>query len=109
MIDVIFYYGTEIVMVRIINGEVYFGNSGFGKILVPFQNLNISKEGAIKEFPDLKDRDDWKEETIKRFKEKIKQIKTENEISDYLINDLKKYGYVPKYKQQGGFRPQIIK
>lgn len=109
MIDLIFYYGTEIVLVRILNGNVQFASSESRNRMSTIDGLRISKEGAIKEFPDLITREDWKEEAIKRFKDKISQMSSEEEICDYIINDLKKYGYTPKFKQKEGFRREAIK
>jgi hypothetical protein len=104
MIEVIFYFGTDIVMVRIREHNITFVNSAMGAVESTIEGLKLSKSGAIKEYPDLKDRDDWKEESIKRFKAKIFELNDEEAIAEYIIMDLKKYGYVPKWKQKQGFR-----
>ena len=69
----------------------------------------MNYKGTIKEFPDLKNNDNWKKIARERFKEKIKSFNSEEDIADYLINDLKKVGYVPLLKQKKGFRMEVIK
>jgi len=109
MIGVIFEYGSERVEVRIGTSNCYFRTGQFGGALVPIDSIKIDKAGSIKEHPDLKDRDDWKEESIKRFKEKLKTYKTEMERLKYVIEDLSKVGYKPIYIQRDGHRVQKIK
>lgn len=104
MIEVILYFGTDIVMVRIRGHHVTFVNSAMGAVESTIEGLKLSKSGAIKEYPYLKDRDDWKEEAIRRFKEKILELNDEEAIAEYIIMDLKKYGYIPKWKQKQGYR-----
>ena len=109
MIEVIFYFGTEIVMVRINGNRVSFCSSSNGAVEATIDGIKLSKAGVIKEFPDLKDRDDWKGEAISRFKEKIYAFTSEEAVAEYIIEDLKKFGYVPKFKQKQGFRRVAIK
>jgi len=109
MIEVIFEYCSEKVLVRVDNENCYFRTSQFGGALVPIDSIKIDKAGSIKEHPDLKDREDWKEETIKRFKDKLKNYKTEMERVKYVIEDLSKVGYKPLYIQRKGHRVQKIK
>jgi len=109
MIGVIFEYGSEIVEVRIDHSNCYFRTGQFGGALSPIDSIKIDKAGSIKEHPDLKDRVDWKEETIKRFKKKLKSYDTEMERVEYVIKDLSKIGYKPIYIQRDGHRPQKIK
>ena len=108
MIGVIFSFINETVEVRIDNSNCLFRTQQFGGALTPIENLRIDKNGALKEFPDLKDNPEWKQITIERFKEKMKGLKTEQERVNYVINDLKKYGYVPLYIQRAGHRPVKI-
>jgi hypothetical protein len=102
-------FGTEVIEVRVVNREVFFRTSTYGTSYMTIDNLYLSKDGVIKEFPDLANDADWRKKAIERFKDKIKSMKDENEIFDYVINDLKKFGYVPKYKQQDGFRVVAFK
>jgi len=108
MIGLIFSFGTELVEVRIEGKKVYFRNSNLQQFAT-IEGIKLSEAGAIREFPDLKGNKEWRKIVIERFKEKIKAMKTEEEISKYIINDLKKYGYVPMYKKRKGFRPEKIK
>ena len=108
MIGIVFQFGSEIVEVRIKDNNVFFGTSQhteFGDI----DGLKLNKVGVLKEFPDLKDKDDWQKQAKERFKDKIKKMKTERERVDYVIEDLRKHGYVPLYLQKQGFRPTKIK
>lgn len=108
MIGVIFQSGGEIIETRIEGNNILFRSSSYGAGFAPIEKLNISKEGAIKEFPDLENDPLWRIKAIQRFKNEIKKLKTEDSIANYLIDDLKKYGYIPKYKQKQGYRPEVI-
>jgi len=110
MIDIILEYFGEVILVRVKDKDITFGSkTGRDVLMASIEGIKLSKEGAIKEHPDLKDREDWREESIKRFKDKINSFNTENEIIDYIVEDLKKWGYVPLYKQKQGFRKEVLK
>ena len=109
MIDIILYYGNDVILVRIMGKEVFFKTSTFGMQWGDIKGVKFVKSGVDKEYPDLKDNPDWEIIAKERFKEKLKSFNTEDEICDYVINDLKQYGYVPKKKMKVGFRPQTIK
>lgn len=107
MIGTIFEFGNEIIEVRVNNNDVLFRtqtSGGFATI----EQLNLSEQGAIKEFPDLEGNPEWKKITIKRFKEKIKSLSTEIQKSNYIIKDLTKHGYKPLYRQRQGFRVEKL-
>jgi len=104
MIDLIFYYAQEIVFIRIQGNHISFSSGSNGNLSSTIEGLKLNKAGVIKEHPDLKDREDWKEEAIKRFKELVKSFSNEEAVAEYVIQDLKKYGYTPKWKQKQGFR-----
>ncbi len=107
MIGVIFRFGSGIVEVRIKGNSLYFRTNptqGWGNI----DGLKLNKVGVLREFPDLKDNDDWQKIARERFKEKIKQMKTEREKAEYVKEDLKKYGYIPYAEQVEGFRPKKL-
>lgn len=104
MIGVIFSYGNETVEVRVEDKSVYFRTSTYPGF-VDISGLNLDKKGVIKEFPDLKENKEWKKIAIERFKEKIKNMKTEQERIKYIIEDLTKCGYIPLYLQKKGYRP----
>jgi len=109
VIGVIFQLGSETIEVRINGTLCLFKTGQFGGGYSPIDGLKLSKGGVIKEFPDLKDREDWKEESIKRFKNKIKGLNTEDERMDYVIEDLRKFGYKPMYLQKAGHRIKKLK
>jgi len=100
----IFEFGSEVIEVRIEGNNCLFRTKDYGGALHPIDNLTLNKAGVIKEFPDLKDNKDWREEAIKRFKKKLKTMKSEKQRMDYVIEDLKKYGYKPMFTQRDGHR-----
>jgi len=108
MIDLTFQFGGEMILIKIEGNSVTFGSTDQGAQMAPIDGLKIDKKGVIKEFPDLKGNPEWRIEAIKRFKEKIRQMKTERNKADYIISDLKKFGYIPKRIQINGRRPENI-
>ena len=105
MQEIMFRFGSETALVVIRGSDVQFGSSSFGKALVDISHLKLNYRGVCEEFPDLELRKDWREEAVKRFKEKIKSMKSEEEVSEYIINELKPHGYIPYLKRRDGFRP----
>ena len=108
MIEILFRFASEKILVKIDGTTVKFASISFGAKETTIEGLQLDYSGAIKEFPDLKDKKEWREITIERFKEKIKSLKTENERVEYIIEDLRKHGYIPKLKQRKGHRPERI-
>ena len=107
MIGIIFNFGADIVEVRIKDNNLFFRTSqfqNFGDI----DGIKLNKVGVLKEFPDLKDNEDWQSIARNRFKDKIKQMKTEREQADYVKNDLQKFGYTPMWEMVQGFRPKKL-
>ena len=74
MIELMFKLAGDYILVRIMGNNVLFANTAYGAQMASIDGLKISKEGAVKEFPDLKDNEQWKEIAIKRFKDKIKTL-----------------------------------
>ncbi len=107
MIGIIFRFGTEVVEVRVRGSEVFFRTSQFTNF-ADIDGLKLDKSGVIKEFPDLKDNPDWQKIARQRFKDSMKQMKTERERADYIENDLEQFGYIPLYEQRSGFRPRKL-
>jgi hypothetical protein len=108
MIGVIFQFGSEIVEVRVQDSNLFFrtqNSQQFGDI----SGLKLDRSGVMKEFPDLIDKEDWRKQAQDRLKEKIKQMKNEEERIKYVIEDLSKFGYKLYAMQKQGFRPVIIK
>jgi len=109
MIGIVFQYGKEVVEVRVNGNDVLFRTQQFGGALAPLDAIRLDKKGVLKEFPDLKDNKEWRKEAIKRFKDKMKNYKTEKERVQYIIKDLSKFGYEPVALQQKGHRVKKIK
>lgn len=108
MIELIFYLGKDIILVRIEGNSVYFSNSEYGQVYSDISGLKLNKEGVIREFPDLKLDLEWREKAIKRFKEHIRSLPNEGSVSDYVIKELRGQGYIPKFRQLKGFRREKI-
>jgi len=109
MISTIFQYGSEIVEVRINQTNCLFRTQGTSGGFVPIEGIKLDKKGSIKEHPDLENNKQWKKETVKRFKQKLKDFQTEKERMKYIISDLTNHGYKALYYQQSGCRPIKIK
>ena len=103
--ELLFQLGGETILVVIDGKDVKFGSTEYGAALADISQLKLDYVGVIREFPDLETASDWKEQACKRFKEKIKLMKTEDEIADYIIKELAGSGYIPKFKRRKGFRP----
>lgn len=108
MIGIIFQYGSELVETRVDGHNLSFRTSTFGSQFVPIDSLYFSKEGVVKEYPDLENDPLWKVKAIERFKEEMKKLNSENKVADFVIKDLQKYGYIPKYKQKQGHRVEVL-
>ena len=104
MIDVIFQFGSKNILVRINGTNCLFMTGQFGGAFAPIDSLQFDYKGVCREFPDLELRSDWKQEAINRFKQKIKELKTEEERINYVVENLKKYGYKKLYEKKSGFR-----
>jgi hypothetical protein len=102
-IGIIFQLASEHFEVRIDNGNVMFRTSSTNGAFGTIDNLQLNYAGVIKEHPDLKDKEDWRQEAINRFKDKIKTM-NEIQAARYIIQDLSKFGYTPLYSQKDGFR-----
>lgn len=103
----LFNYGNEVVIVSIEGTNVTFANQQTAyNVFVPIDALKLSLSGIYKEFPDLQglEYNKAREETIKRFKDKISKMGNENEIAAYIMDDLQNYGYVLKSIIKNGFR-----
>jgi len=109
MITLLFGFGNDKILISVNENQVYFSSTAYGTQKAPIEGLNISKEGVVKEFPDLEGDVEWRVKAIQRFKEKISSFKTEKEKAEYIIEDLRKFGYIPEQIQKEGFRPEKIK
>jgi len=104
MIELIFELGSEVILVVIKGQDVKFGSTSYGAQMADISGLKLDYAGVCREFPDLELVDDWREQACNRFKEKIKKMESENEISDYIITELEKQGYKAKKKGRDGHR-----
>jgi len=109
MIGIIFRRANEIVEVRVNGSQVYFKSSAYGSVLAPISSLKLDRDGVVKQFPDLEDSENWKEEALNRLTEKLDGLHTEEAKSKYLIEELGGIGYMPLTKQKQGFRMEKIK
>ena len=108
MIDLIMRFGPEHIFIRVDGNNVQFASQSSGNQMAPIDGLKLDRHGTEREFPDLVGDEQWRMKAIERFKEKMKKFKTEEKIIEYLINDLKTYGYTPLFKQKAGFRKQKL-
>lgn len=107
MIGTIFERLGEYVKIVVDGNNVYFSDSSGRSSTI--EGLKLDKAGVTREFPDLKDSENWKEEAIKRFKTKVASFNNEDEKMDYVIKDLEKQFYKPIFQQKQGFRLRKLK
>jgi len=105
MIEILFEQGSETILVVIRGKEIRFGSTVYGVQMADISGLKLNHEGVVKEFPDLENREDWKKEVVLRFKDHIKNLNSEEEICEYIIEELEKQGYKGKTKMRKGHRP----
>ena len=108
MIGIILSLGGDVAEVRINGNSLTFRSNGSPNFST-IDGLKLDKTGTLKEFPDLKDKENWRQIAIERFKEYFKKLETEIEKTKYVINDLKKFGWKPIALQRAGHRLQRIK
>jgi len=108
VIDILFSFGSDIILVKIEGNKVMFGNTMNGAQMADIKGLKLSYEGTCKEFSDLIGNDNWREIAVSRFKNKIRSFKTSMEKANYIIEDLKEHGYIAKQIQRRGFRPESL-
>lgn len=104
MIDIMFRQGGEYILVKVNGNSILFANSVYGFRFADISGLKLNKEGVIKEFPDLEGQENWREKAIQRFKNHIKNLGSEKEKANYIIYELKKFGYSPRKMQEAGKR-----
>ena len=109
MIQLIFNFANEVILIVIEGNSVRFGNTMYGAKTADISGLRLEYTGTIRQFPDLADDLNWREKAIERFKEHIAELTNEEEIANYIIFELKNKGFTPRLKQKGGFRPVKIK
>lgn len=105
MIKGTFKFGGDIIEVVVDKSNILFSDVSSGTITT-VEGLKLSKIGVEEQFPDLKGKDNWREEATKRFKEHTKKFKKETEKLDYIRSELTKHGYESMMRQRSGFRPE---
>ena len=105
MINATFKLGGEMISVKVEGNNLIFFDNGTGQITT-LEGIRFSKPGVIKEFPDLKDDEDWKRKAIDRLKEHMKKKETEWNKMIYIKEELNKFGYESLHYQKAGHRPK---
>ena len=100
--------GGEVNSVIVKGNELLFQDVSSGQT-VGLPGLRLSKAGALKEHPDLKDNPDWRKISIDRLKEHVKKFSTEMEKINYIKKELEKFGYEPMFYQKAGWRVKKFK
>lgn len=108
MIKASFRLGGEIIEAIYSKDGLMFHDLSTGSI-TSIEGISLSKQGVTTEFPDLENDEEWRLKAIIRLKSHIKKMKSEDQVINYVIKELKKVGYEPLIKQRAGFRPQRIK
>ena len=109
MITVLFGFASDKILITIRGNDIRFASTAFGAQEASIEGIKLDYAGVIREHPDLEVSEDWKEIAIERFKAKIKSYHSEEETAQYVIDELKKFGYIPEQKQREGFRPEKLK
>jgi hypothetical protein len=112
MRDCIFQKGTEVTVIRINGHNITFNQVvGNTPMFTTIEGLKLNPATIVEQFPDLKGEPigKIKSEGVKRFKDKVKTFKTEEEIQKYLQEDLRKHGFILKMIHRKGWRPEIVK
>lgn len=99
--------GGELFNIIIDGTNLMFLNSS--GTITTIDGVRISKGGVIKEFPELENNPEWKKIAIERLKEKIKSLQTEMERTNYVKDELVKFGYEAMFYQRAGHRPSKFK
>lgn len=104
VISATFKLASDIVISVIDGNNLMFLDSNNN--IAVLEGLKLSYQGVIKEFPDLKDNDNWKVIALERLKEKIKSYNNEMEKMNYIKEELTKFGYDALYFQKKGWRAE---
>lgn len=111
MILISFTEDNQLGIIKIDGNHIQYGKIFQGNLMfMSVDKLKFKYNGIIKEFPDLKDKQEYEAQLIahERFKEKIIGMRNEDEVYEYVLSELKKFGCVPQYKQKKGFRKEKI-
>ena len=87
MIDVLMKFGGDVILIKVEGNKVLFGNTSQGARMATIDGMNLSYDGVVREFPELKDNRNWRIEAISKFKDKIRELKDEDKIVKYVIEE----------------------
>lgn len=109
--ELYFKLGGDVTIVKIMGHNLMFATSQSQFQFSSIEGLKLSTGGILKEFPDLEGESsgEIRKEGIKRLKEKLKNLKNDSEIKEYVIEELGKYGYKLVMEKKEGFRPKKVK
>lgn len=107
MIDMILAHNLKVYKISVNNKKpvIYFR----GKMLPLIESVKLDYDGVIKEYPELKDNPEWREEIIRKFYKKCNDYNSDEEVCGYIVEDLKKWGYKLISVSRRGFRPKKFK
>jgi len=106
VIHCVFRFGNQIQEIVVKGNDLFFVQEG---VITSIEGIKFSREGVLKEFPDLEEKEDWRKIAIERLKTHIKKMKTEMEAIEYVKSELEKQGYEAMFFQRAGWRPQLFK
>jgi len=107
MIDLIFQKGIKLSAIRINGSDLLFAEmKGMARYYTNLEGLKLDPNGIAKHYPDLADLPYpiMQKRALERFRKKIKEMKNEDEVKDYLISDLAEHGYKIRKIMKQGFR-----
>ena len=102
---------NQLGIIKIDGNHIQYGKMFQSNLMfMSVDKLKFQYSGILKEFPDLDDMPEIEAQIIahERFKQKVDNMRNEDEVYDYVILELKKFGCIPKYKQKKGFRKEKI-
>lgn len=106
MVDFVFIAGTSFTRVRVIAKNIYFMNFVNGTWVIQ----EASK--VLEHMSKTKATEDKKSDLLGKIdimKEMIKKMKSQQEVEEYVVNELKSIGFKLTRIERPGFRPEIIK
>ena len=108
MIKLYFKKERDVLMIKILGNNITFSNEQLGFMAeAPIDLIKMDYEGILRECPDLADKHpiEARSEYIRRFKELISGMKNEDEIKEYVIDQMTRAGYdFRRIEKAGGFR-----
>lgn len=84
------------------NNVMFLNSDG---VISTIEGIGLNKAGVLKEFPDLEHEPEWRRIAIERFKAKIKSFNTEMDVTNYVKDELTRWGHEALMYQRAGFRP----